>query len=68
VIGPPGMPLPEGTRLAPASYGAAEAMLRLLASGESVEPAELVPVYVDPPPAAIPPRTLPPWPPSPKAS
>ncbi|HUK13611.1 MAG TPA: tRNA (adenosine(37)-N6)-threonylcarbamoyltransferase complex dimerization subunit type 1 TsaB [Thermoanaerobaculaceae bacterium] len=68
VIGPPGVPLPEGTRVAPASCGAAEAMLRLLGAGESIETAELVPVYVDPPPAAIPTRTLPPWPPSPKAS
>ncbi|MFI5167648.1 MAG: tRNA (adenosine(37)-N6)-threonylcarbamoyltransferase complex dimerization subunit type 1 TsaB [Thermoanaerobaculales bacterium] len=68
VVAPLGLAVPVGTPLADAPRSTAEALLELLATAEPPDPASLVPLYLEPPPATPPTRTPPPWPPSPKAS
>ena len=68
VVAPVGLTLPSAARLAPTVRGTAEALLELAATAEAGEDAPLVPLYLEPPPATPPARTVTPWPPSPKAS
>jgi len=68
VVAPPGLVLPPETPIASTRIGTAEALLDLLAREKHVDPGTLTPLYLEPPPAVVPGRSAPPWPPSQKAS
>jgi tRNA threonylcarbamoyl adenosine modification protein YeaZ len=68
VAAPDGLALPPGTSAARLRLSTAEALLELFLAETSPDPSTLSPLYVEPPPAVPPSRTVAPWPPSPKAS
>lgn len=56
-----GVPLPPGTRRADAARTTAEALLVLAAQTPRLELETLAPLYLEPPPASLPPETLRSW-------
>ena len=68
VIAPAGLALPTGTPAAPALRSTAEALLELHRMGRMRSDSDLVPLYLEPPAAVPPRRTVKPWQPSPRDS
>ena len=68
VVAPAGLVLPEGTPMAPAPLSTAEALIDLHLRGRLPGGNDLFPLYLEPPAAVPPTRTVKPWPPSPRDS
>ncbi len=68
VVAPAGLALPEGTPEASAPLSTAEALIDLHRRGRLPADSRLVPLYLEPPSAVPPKRTVRPWPPSPRDS
>lgn len=68
VVAPAGLELPPGTPVAAACTTTAEALLVLAAQASAGDLDSLAPLYLEPPPAVPPLRTVKPWPPSPQAT
>ena len=68
VVAPAGLALPPGTPIAATRVSTVEALLALAEQLPGGGLDTLAPLYLEPPPAVPPTRTVKPWPPSPQAT